>query len=119
MYLSLLLYLLASTVYLSNLLALLFLPAFVLYLNQFQIKPEERVLFSLFGPEYAAYKGTIRRWLSGMTPSSSVRPHDMAVLPPRLKDSILCPNIRNRASTWCCPVVSGMRQLLSRKFRQQ
>ena len=63
MYLSLLLYLLAWAVYLSNWLALLFLPAFVLYINQFQIKPEERALSSLFGPEYAAYKGRVRRWL--------------------------------------------------------
>ena len=54
MYLSLLLYLLAWAVYLSNLLVFLFLPVFVLYINQFQIKPEERVLFSLFGREYAA-----------------------------------------------------------------
>ena len=63
MYLSLLLYLLAWAVYLSNFLAPLFLPVFVLYINQFQIKPEERVLSSLFGPEYAAYKGSVRRWL--------------------------------------------------------
>jgi len=63
MYLSLFLYLLAWAVYLSNWLALLFLPVFVLYINQFQIKPEERALSSLFGPEYAAYKGRVRRWL--------------------------------------------------------
>jgi len=63
MYLSLLLYLLGWTAYLSNVLALLFLPAFVLYMNRFQIKPEERVLSSLFGPAYAAYKGRVRRWL--------------------------------------------------------
>lgn len=63
MYLSLLLYLLAWAVYLSNLLTLLFLPVFVLYINQFQIKPEERVLSSLFGREYAAYKERIRRWI--------------------------------------------------------
>lgn len=63
MYLSLLLYLLAWAVYLSNFAAVLFLPVFVLYINQFQIKPEERVLFSLFGPEYAAYKERVRRWL--------------------------------------------------------
>jgi len=63
MYLSLLLYLLAWAVYLSNALALLFVPVFVLYINQFQIKPEERALSSLFGPEYAAYKGRVRRWL--------------------------------------------------------
>jgi protein-S-isoprenylcysteine O-methyltransferase Ste14 len=63
MYLSLLLYLLAWAVYLSSLPALLLLPVFVLYINQFQIKPEERVLSSLFGSEYAAYKGRVRRWL--------------------------------------------------------
>jgi protein-S-isoprenylcysteine O-methyltransferase Ste14 len=63
MYLSLLLYLLAWAVYLSNWLALLFVPVFVLYIDQFQIKPEERALSSLFGPEYAAYKGRVRRWL--------------------------------------------------------
>jgi protein-S-isoprenylcysteine O-methyltransferase Ste14 len=63
MYLSLLLYLLGWAVYLSNVLALLFLPAFVLYMNRFQIKPEERVLLSRFGPAYAAYKGRVRRWL--------------------------------------------------------
>ena len=63
MYLSLVLYLLAWAVYLSNLLPFLFLPVFVLYITRFQIKPEERVLSSLFGPEYAAYKGRVRRWL--------------------------------------------------------
>ncbi len=63
MYLSLLLYLLAWAAYLSNWLAFLFLPVFVLYINEFQIKPEERALSSLFGPEYASYKGRVRRWL--------------------------------------------------------
>ena len=63
MYLSLLLYLLGWAVYLSNVLALLFLPVFVLYINQFQIKPEERVLLSLFGTEFAAYRERVRRWL--------------------------------------------------------
>jgi len=70
MYLSLLLYLLAWAVYLSNLLVVLFLPVFVLYMNQFQIKPEERMLSSLFGPEYAAYQGRVPRWLCGVTPPS-------------------------------------------------
>ncbi|SDC02590.1 hypothetical protein SAMN05444679_101133 [Variovorax sp. CF079] len=63
MYLSLLLYLLAWAVYLSNVWTLLFVPVFVLYINEFQIKPEERALSSLFGPEYAAYKERVRRWL--------------------------------------------------------
>jgi protein-S-isoprenylcysteine O-methyltransferase Ste14 len=63
MYLSLVLYLLAWGVYLSNWLALLFLPVFVLYITRFQIGPEERALSALFGQEYAAYRGRVRRWL--------------------------------------------------------
>lgn len=63
MYLSMLLYLFAWAAYLSSWLALLLLPAFVLYINQFQIKPEERALSSLFGAEYASYMARVRRWL--------------------------------------------------------
>ena len=63
MYLSLLLYLLAWAVYLSNWLALLFVPAFVLYINRFQIVPEERTLSALFDSEYAGYKSRVRRWV--------------------------------------------------------
>ena len=36
---------------------------FVLYINRFQIEPEERVLKSLFGGAYAAYAVRVRRWL--------------------------------------------------------
>ena len=63
MYLGLSLALSAWAVLLSNPLALLFLPVYVLYINRFQILPEERVLTSLFGTEYSAYKGSVRRWL--------------------------------------------------------
>jgi protein-S-isoprenylcysteine O-methyltransferase Ste14 len=63
MYLGLLLALLAWTVFLSNPITLLFLPVYVLYINRFQITPEERVLTSLFGTEYSAYKENVRRWL--------------------------------------------------------
>lgn len=56
MYLGLLLALFAWTVFLSNPMTLLFLPVYVLYINRFQITPEERVLASLFGTEYSAYK---------------------------------------------------------------
>jgi protein-S-isoprenylcysteine O-methyltransferase Ste14 len=63
MYLSLVLYLVAWAVYLSNRVALLLVPVFVLYVNQFQIKPEERALSALFGPEYASYQARVRRWL--------------------------------------------------------
>lgn len=63
MYLSLGFYLLAWAAYLSSVWALLLVPVFMLYINEFQIKPEERALSSLFGPEYAAYKARVRRWL--------------------------------------------------------
>jgi protein-S-isoprenylcysteine O-methyltransferase Ste14 len=63
MYLGLSVTLMAWGVFLSNALALLAVPLFVLYINRFQINPEERVLSSLFVAEYAAYKEKVRRWL--------------------------------------------------------
>ena len=62
LYLGLLLCLVAWAVYLSNALALLIVPLFVLYMNRFQIAPEERALATLFGDAYAAYKREVRRW---------------------------------------------------------
>ena len=63
MYLGLLIILTGWAIYLSNALAFLFLPAYILYINSFQIAPEERVLSSLFGQEFAAYRTRVRRWL--------------------------------------------------------
>ena len=63
MYLGLLLVLTGWAIFLSNALAFLWLPAFVLYLNRFQIEPEERALARLFGQSFAAYKARSRRWL--------------------------------------------------------
>ncbi|MFM9888961.1 MAG: methyltransferase family protein [Burkholderiales bacterium] len=37
--------------------------AFVLYMNRFQIVPEEKVLSAKFGDRYSAYKSAVRRWL--------------------------------------------------------
>jgi protein-S-isoprenylcysteine O-methyltransferase Ste14 len=36
---------------------------FVLYMDRFQIVPEERVLHALFGEAYSAYAARVRRWL--------------------------------------------------------
>jgi protein-S-isoprenylcysteine O-methyltransferase Ste14 len=47
MYLGLLMGLLGWAAFLANPLALLLVPAFVLYINRFQIEPEERTLFGL------------------------------------------------------------------------
>ena len=63
MYLGFLLTLLGWALFLSNESAILLLPAFVLYMNRFQICPEERALTSLFGEEYGKYRARVRRWL--------------------------------------------------------
>lgn len=63
MYLGLLFVLVAWAFFLSSYWALLGPLAFVLYMNRFQIAPEERVLLGMFGPGYAAYKARVRRWL--------------------------------------------------------
>jgi protein-S-isoprenylcysteine O-methyltransferase Ste14 len=47
----------------ANMVAFLALPAFVLYMNQFQIKPEERALLSIFGHQFRAYCSNVRRWI--------------------------------------------------------
>jgi protein-S-isoprenylcysteine O-methyltransferase Ste14 len=63
MYLGSLLVLAGWGIHLSNVLAFLLLPPFILYMNRFQIGPEERALAALFGQEFAAYKSRVRRWL--------------------------------------------------------
>lgn len=63
MYLGFLLLLCAWGMMLANGLALLMLPAFVLYMNQYQITPEERALHARFGADYQDYRDSVRRWL--------------------------------------------------------
>ena len=63
MYLGMLMWLLAWALWLGNLLALLCLPLFVLYMNRFQISLEERFLGEKFGDAYQAYLAQVRRWL--------------------------------------------------------
>ena len=63
MYVGMLLVLLGWAVLLSNVLAFLIVPAFVLYMNRFQIGPEEAVLSKMFGEEFATYRSRVRRWI--------------------------------------------------------
>ena len=63
MYLGFLMLLLGWAIYVSNALAFAFVPAFVLYMNRFQIEPEEQALTSRFGQEFVAYTVRVRRWL--------------------------------------------------------
>lgn len=63
MYLGMLLVLGGWGVFLANAVAVLWLPAFVSYMNWFQIRPEERALTERFGDEYLVYRRSVRRWL--------------------------------------------------------
>ncbi len=63
MYLGMLCLLLAWAVWLGQWLALAGPLVFVLWLNRFQIAPEEQALLARFGSRYAAYCRRVRRWL--------------------------------------------------------
>lgn len=63
MYLGLLLLLLCFGVYLQNYFILIGVIIFILYMNEFQIKPEEEFLNEKFGEEYEKYKTNVRRWI--------------------------------------------------------
>lgn len=63
MYLGFLLMLLGLAAYLANGVSLIGPVAFVLYMNRFQITPEERALTKIFGQTFIDYKSRVRRWL--------------------------------------------------------
>lgn len=63
MYVGFLLILLSWALLLSNMLSFAILPAFIWYMNRFQIIPEEQALRAKFGGEYAVYTKRVRRWL--------------------------------------------------------
>lgn len=63
MYLGFLLLLTAWSLYLNSVLLALMPPAFVWYLNRFQVSVEERALTLRFGDEYRVYMQKVRRWL--------------------------------------------------------
>ena len=63
MYVGLALLLAAWAVHLSMLWPCIGPALFVVYMNRFQIGPEERVMRGKFGEQYAAYAARVRRWL--------------------------------------------------------
>lgn len=63
MYLGFLGLLAAWVVWLGNASGLLTLPAFVAYMNRFQIRPEEAALQKRFGEAFVAYTRRVRRWI--------------------------------------------------------
>lgn len=62
MYLGFALMLLAWAVFLGNLATALLFPLFIVYMNRFQIAPEERALQKKFGREFTDYCASVRRW---------------------------------------------------------
>ncbi len=63
MYLGFAFGLLGWAVWLVSLVSLLWVAAFIVYMNRFQIIPEERMLAKKFGEPYTHYMQVARRWL--------------------------------------------------------
>lgn len=63
MYLGFALVLLGWVVALGSWLGLLVLAGYVVFLNRFQIRPEERALEAIFGPTFLEYRDQVRRWI--------------------------------------------------------
>ena len=61
-YLGFLLILIGWAIQLAHFLPFLPIPLFVVYMNYFQIIPEERSMQSNFGSDYQRYKAKVRRW---------------------------------------------------------
>lgn len=62
MYLGFLLALMGWSVWLASLPGMMWLIVYVLYMNRFQIIPEERILEQHFGSAFSDYRKRVRRW---------------------------------------------------------
>ena len=63
MYFSLLLLLIGISIMTNPIGGFIFIPIFILYLNLFQILPEEKAMTDLFKDEFLEYKNSVRRWI--------------------------------------------------------
>jgi len=63
MYLALVLVLISFALYLENSASFTVIPAFIWYITKYQIKPEERILTTLFNDDFQRYCTKVRRWL--------------------------------------------------------
>tara|TARA_R110000868_G_scaffold2006_1_gene15786 strand:- start:685 stop:1143 length:459 start_codon:yes stop_codon:yes gene_type:complete len=63
MYLGMIFIIVAAIFKFGNYYGFIALPCFILYITQFQIKPEECIIEGIFGEEYVQYKNKVRRWL--------------------------------------------------------
>lgn len=63
MYLGMMLVIIGMGIYVGSLALIPICAAFWLYMNETQIKPEERALIETFGEEYQSYMTQVRRWI--------------------------------------------------------
>lgn len=63
MYLGVFIVLVGWAIYLGSLLSLIATLVFVIYMNYFQIIPEERILEEKFVESFQIYKKNVRRWI--------------------------------------------------------
>lgn len=63
MYLALLICLTGFGVILGNPLNLFLILLFTIYIDRFQIEPEERAMMERFGDDYREYRKSVRRWI--------------------------------------------------------
>jgi len=63
MYLGMALVLLAWGVFLGNPFNIILFISFIVYMNELQIKLEEKALATIFGDEFKKYKNNVRRWI--------------------------------------------------------
>lgn len=63
MYLGMLIILTGISIQFNLIGGLIFLPIFILYINYFQIIPEENAILELFKEDFINYKNKVRRWI--------------------------------------------------------
>ena len=63
MYLGMLMWLLAWSLFLNAWTSLLGILLFFFFITRFQIEPEERAMRGLFGTEFELYQSEVRRWI--------------------------------------------------------
>ena len=63
MYLGMALILLGLSLKFNLIGGLIFTALFILFITNFQIKPEEKAMQKIFGEEFLSYKNRVRRWL--------------------------------------------------------
>ncbi len=63
MYLGFACFLFGLGLFLDNIFSVLLVFGFIIYMSLFQIKPEEKVLSTIFGNDFKQYKTSTRRWL--------------------------------------------------------